>query len=156
MDHLWFGRRRGTSACATREFSERGPCFPAPCPEHVDKLSKTDCRKARRVIKRQTPETLAREYTVQGFHVNGLYVVSTVYQHFSHHAGQIIYLTKLKHGKDMRFTELPVIKKPTVRRSNEGTRSAGFPTAVLSGAERQTADKMASCPLSAKNSKRMC
>jgi len=32
---------------------------------------------------------------------------SGVYEHFSYHAGQIIYLTKLKRGKDLRFTRLP-------------------------------------------------
>jgi hypothetical protein len=39
-----------------------------------------------------------------------------VVEHFSYHTGQIIYITKLKSGEDLRFTRLPAVKprkKPT-------------------------------------------
>src|SRR5690242_1599173 len=42
--------------------------------------------------------------------VTGLKAVSSVYEHFSYHAGQIIYLTKLKRGEDLHFTRLPDYK----------------------------------------------
>jgi uncharacterized damage-inducible protein DinB len=90
-----------------REFSERGPL---PRRVLVTRL-RTTVAEARRVLDRLPAGALARPYTIQGFRVTGLVAVAHVYEHFSHHAGQIIYITKLKRGRDLRFTRLPRVKK---------------------------------------------
>ena len=90
-----------------REFSERGPI---PRRVLVARLRAT-VSEASRVLRRLSPESLTRKYTIQGFRVTGLVAVAHVYEHFSHHAGQIIYITKLKRGTKLRFTRLPKIKK---------------------------------------------
>ncbi len=89
------------------EFSERGPVARR---ELVARL-RASVGEACGVLKKLTPETLARKYAIQGFHVTGLEAVSHVYEHFSHHAGQIIYITKMQQGKDLQFTKLPALKK---------------------------------------------
>jgi uncharacterized damage-inducible protein DinB len=94
-----------------QEFSERGPI---PRRVLVSRLRQT-VAKASRVLNRLSPESLKRQYTIQGFRVTGLAAVSHVYEHFSHHAGQIIYVTKMKRGKDLRFTRLPKIKRNRAR-----------------------------------------
>jgi uncharacterized damage-inducible protein DinB len=43
--------------------------------------------------------------------VSGLRAVFHVAEHFSHHTGQIILLTKLLVGKDLKFTQLPQKRK---------------------------------------------
>ncbi len=90
-----------------REFSERGPIGRQVL---VARLRKT-IREACRVLQRLSPATLTRAYTIQGFPVMVIAAVSDVVAHFSHHTGQIIYLTKLKHGKDLRFTRLPRVAR---------------------------------------------
>ncbi len=90
------------------EFSERGTI---PRAKLKTRLTGT-VREACRVLDRLPAEALTRKYAIQGFHVTGLAAISRVFEHFSHHAGQIIYITKLKRGKDLRFTHLPPIKKP--------------------------------------------
>jgi uncharacterized damage-inducible protein DinB len=90
-----------------KEFSERGP---VPRRTLVARLRAT-VGEACRVLNRLPAEALTREHTIQGFRVTGLAAVSNVFQHFSYHAGQIIYLTKLQRGQDLRFTKLPAAKK---------------------------------------------
>lgn len=58
---------------------------------------------------------LMRKVSIQGFNATGLGAVCHVAEHFALHAGQIIYITKLKCGKDLRFTQLPSLRKPTKR-----------------------------------------
>jgi uncharacterized damage-inducible protein DinB len=72
---------------------------------------RTTMREANRVLDRVSAEDLAGKYSIQGFRLSGLNAISHVYEHFSHHAGQIIYVTKMKRGKDLHFTHLPLIKK---------------------------------------------
>ncbi|HKO06039.1 MAG TPA: DUF1572 family protein [Candidatus Acidoferrales bacterium] len=90
-----------------REFSERGPLGRRLL---LARLRKT-VREACRVLRRLSPEALAREYKIQGFRVTGCGAISDVVAHFSHHTGQIIYVTKLKRGRGLRFTKLPRIPK---------------------------------------------
>lgn len=61
---------------------------------------------------------LSRTYSIQGFRVTGFEAVDDVAKHFAYHCGQIIYITKLKHGKDLAFTRLPG-EKPKRRRVKE-------------------------------------
>jgi uncharacterized damage-inducible protein DinB len=89
------------------EFRERGPI---PSPELLAGL-RTTVGQACRVLARLSPEDLARRHSIQGFRVTGLEAVFHVAEHFSHHAGQIILVTKFLRGKDLRFTHLPVVGK---------------------------------------------
>ena len=86
-----------------KEFNERGPI---PREALIHKLQKT-VQEACEIIDQAGPDTLLREYSIQGYKVSGLKAISQVYAHFSHHTGQIIYLTKWKRGKDLQFTRLP-------------------------------------------------
>ena len=88
------------------EFAERGPM---PRKALVGKLKRT-VREACEVISRLPEETLSRKFTIQGLHVAGIVAVAHVVEHFSYHTGQIIYITKLKSGEDLRFTRLPAVK----------------------------------------------
>jgi uncharacterized damage-inducible protein DinB len=92
-----------------KEFSEQGP---VPRRELIARLQAT-VAEAGRVIDRLPAEALVKNYRIQGFRVSGPEVVSQVANHLSYHVGQIIYLTKLKSGRDLRFTKLPrVTKRP--------------------------------------------
>jgi len=90
-----------------KEFSERGII---PRGKLVARLRAT-VRETCRVLDSLPAETLTRKYAIQGYHVTGLYAVFHVSEHFSHHAGQILYLTKSIRGKDLRFTRLPAVRK---------------------------------------------
>ena len=85
------------------EFSEAGPIPSRTLIAHL-RRAVTD---AGRVMGELDGEALARNYSIQGFRVTGLRAVFHVAEHFSHHTGQIILLTKLLVGKDLKFTHLP-------------------------------------------------
>ena len=70
------------------------------------RLRKT-VREACRVLAKLSPSDLQRPYPIQGFRVTGLQAVYHVSEHFAHHAGQIILLTKMLRGKSLGFTHLP-------------------------------------------------
>jgi uncharacterized damage-inducible protein DinB len=86
-----------------KEFSERGPL---PRRVLIHRLEST-IEEALHVLSRLPPDALARRHTIQGFHVTGLAAVFHVAEHFSYHTGQIIYITKRKLCRDLRFTNLP-------------------------------------------------
>ena len=76
-------------------------------------LERDRCICLRRTEYSETSQILtlfSREYGIQGYRVSGLVAIAHVYEHFAYHTGQIIYLTKLKRGKDLRFTRLPAAK----------------------------------------------
>jgi hypothetical protein len=89
-----------------KEFSERGP-IPR---QALIELLKSTVEDAKRVIDTTPVSALLREFDIQGYHVTGATAVTRVYEHFSYHAGQVIYLTKLKRGEDLHFTRLPDYK----------------------------------------------
>jgi uncharacterized damage-inducible protein DinB len=93
-----------------REFAERGPI---PRQALVTQLRRT-IRDACRVIARLSDDSLSRKYEIQGYRVTGMDAAFRVAEHFGHHTGQIIYITKLKRAQDLRFTRLPV-KKPKIK-----------------------------------------
>ena len=97
-----------------KEFAEKGPL---PRSELIAKLRGT-VREAKAVLQSLPPESLSRAYTIQGFKVTGLVAIAHVYEHFSYHAGQIIYVTKMKSAKDQRFTKLPKLKFPGTARKH--------------------------------------
>lgn len=89
------------------EFAEQGPM---PREALVAQLRRT-VREACSVISRLSDDSLARKYSIQGYHVTGVYAVVHVTEHFGYHAGQIIYITKLKRAEDLNFTRLPAVKR---------------------------------------------
>ncbi len=45
-------------------------------------------------------------YTIQKYSVTGLEAILHITEHFSYHTGQIIFITKLRTGKDLKFYNL--------------------------------------------------
>jgi len=94
-----------------REFAERGPI---PRPKLIAGL-RAAVTIATRVLQKVSARDLKRLYTIQGFRVSGMTAIQHVLEHFAYHGGQILYVTKLKHCKDLGFTRLPG-KKPKSRK----------------------------------------
>jgi uncharacterized damage-inducible protein DinB len=94
-----------------REFSKRGHL---PRRVLVGRLRRTVVD-ACRVLRKLSPEDLAHAYAIQKYEVTGMEATFHVTEHFSHHAGQIILLTKMLTGSDMQFTQLPGEKRKTSR-----------------------------------------
>jgi uncharacterized damage-inducible protein DinB len=90
-----------------QEFSELGPIPPGTLLARL-RQAVTD---AGRVMRKLNGAALTRTYSIQGFRVTGLQAVFHVVEHFSHHTGQIILLTKMLVGKDLKFTHLPGERK---------------------------------------------
>jgi uncharacterized damage-inducible protein DinB len=86
-----------------REFAEGGPI---PRRILMNKLAKA-VREAISIIGQRSAADLRRLYMIQGFQVSGLEAILHVAEHFSYHTGQIIFITKLRRGLDLRFTKLP-------------------------------------------------
>jgi uncharacterized damage-inducible protein DinB len=86
-----------------REFAERGPISRRA----LIALIRGTVAEASSVLDRLSEDSLLRIHDIQGFHVSGMYAVSHVVDHFAYHTGQIIFVTKWKLGKDLRFTRLP-------------------------------------------------
>lgn len=85
------------------EFSETGPI---PRRELLAGFRKT-IKDADQVLTSIKAPDLVRKLQVQGYDVTGMEVLCHVSEHFALHAGQIIYVTKLKCGRDLKFTRLP-------------------------------------------------
>jgi uncharacterized damage-inducible protein DinB len=97
------------------EFAERGPI---PRKDLIERVKRT-VREACAVLDRLPESTLHRKFTIQGLHVTGLEAVAHVVEHFAYHTGQIVYITKLKGGKDLRFTNLPKPKMAVARSASK-------------------------------------
>lgn len=89
------------------EFAETGP---VPRRTLLAGLQRT-VKEADQVLAALNERDLRRMYSIQGYNVSGLQAVCHVAGHFCLHAGQIIYVTKLKCGKDLKFTRLPAQSK---------------------------------------------
>jgi uncharacterized damage-inducible protein DinB len=63
------------------------------------------------VLLKLSAEDLTRVHSTQKYRVTGLEAAFHVAEHFSHHAGQIILLTKMLTGNDLKFTRLPGEKR---------------------------------------------
>ena len=95
-----------------KEFAERRPIPGAALRE---KFQQT-VREASTVMARLRPEVLTGRYRIQGYDVTGYEAAAHVIEHVAYHAGQIIYVTKLKRAKDLGFTNLPTLaSKPAGR-----------------------------------------
>lgn len=51
-------------------------------------------------------EKLAEQRVIQGFNVTMLGAIFHVVEHFSYHTGQIIYITKMRTGEDLKFWDV--------------------------------------------------
>jgi uncharacterized damage-inducible protein DinB len=90
-----------------QEFSERHPMERRALANRLQKTVGEACR----VLHKLSVEDLARVHTIQKYQVTGLEAAFHVAEHFSHHAGQIILLTKMLTGSDLHFTRLPGEKR---------------------------------------------
>jgi uncharacterized damage-inducible protein DinB len=86
-----------------REFAERGPVSRRA----LIALIRGTVEEASSVLDRLSEDSLLRIHDIQGYHVSGMYAVTHVVDHFAYHTGQIIFVTKWKLGRDLRFTRLP-------------------------------------------------
>jgi uncharacterized damage-inducible protein DinB len=86
-----------------REFAERGPVSRRA----LIALIRGTVAEASSVLDRLSEDSLLRIHDIQGYRVSGIYAVTHVVDHFAYHTGQIIFVTKWKLGKDLRFTRLP-------------------------------------------------
>ncbi|HLW78148.1 MAG TPA: DUF1572 family protein [Terriglobia bacterium] len=93
------------------EFAETGPL---PRRALAARL-RAAVKEAGRVLARLDASELARERMIQGFRVTGCKAVFHVTEHFAYHTGQIIFVTKLKRGEDLKFTRLPGDKRKSAR-----------------------------------------
>jgi uncharacterized damage-inducible protein DinB len=89
------------------EFSERRPMQRQMLANRLQKTVREACR----VLHKLSAEDLTRVHSTQKYQVTGLEAAFHVAEHFSHHAGQIILLTKMLTGSDLKFTHLPGEKK---------------------------------------------
>ena len=94
------------------EFSETGPL---PRADLTRKLQST-VNEAARVIAKLTPAAFMRHYHIQGYQVTGYEAANHVAIHFALHAGQIIYVAKMKSAKDLGFTHVPAAPLPAKRK----------------------------------------
>ncbi|HEV2178041.1 MAG TPA: DUF1572 family protein [Terriglobia bacterium] len=85
------------------EFAERGP-IPR---RKLLKLLRGTATLACKVLAELGPRELTGMRSIQGFRLTGFEAISHVTEHFAYHTGQIIFITKLRLGADLRFTRLP-------------------------------------------------
>jgi hypothetical protein len=86
-----------------REFAERAPVSRRA----LIALIRGTVEEASSVVERLSEDSLLQIHDIQGFHVSGIYAVTHVVDHFAYPTGQIIFVTKWKLGRDLRFTRLP-------------------------------------------------
>ncbi len=84
------------------EFAQRGEI---PCAELFDRLKRT-VTEAVTVLARLDPDALLERHRIQGMEVSALEAVLHVVEHFSMHAGQILYITKQLTAHDLHFYDL--------------------------------------------------
>ena len=84
------------------EFAQRDAI---PCDELIGRLKQT-LREADGTLAALDPERLLEKVRIQGLEVSVLEAILHVVEHFSMHAGQIIYITKLLSASDLHFYDL--------------------------------------------------
>ena len=84
------------------EFAQRGEI---PRAELFDRLKRT-VTEAVTVLARLDPDALLERHRIQGMEVSALEAVLHVVEHFSMHAGQILYITKQLTAHDLHFYDL--------------------------------------------------
>lgn len=84
------------------EFSERHPISKFELLKRLDAA----LRDVDAVLEKFPVEHLHTTYTIQKYSVSGLEAILHVTEHFSYHVGQIVYITKLRTGNDLKFYNL--------------------------------------------------
>ena len=84
------------------EFAERGPI---PKADLLAKLEST-LAEVDQALQAITAADLTQPRRIQGFDQTVLSAIFHVVEHFSYHTGQIIYLTKMRTGEDLKFWNL--------------------------------------------------
>jgi uncharacterized damage-inducible protein DinB len=96
-----------------REFAARGPISRRRL---IARLRNT-VNEACRILRKASPKDLEKPRLIQGYRVTGFEAVTHVAEHFAHHSGQIILITKMRLRHDLGFTRLPGEKtKKSARR----------------------------------------
>lgn len=85
-----------------KEFSERGP-IPK---EELRKRIESTLREAEETLERFDTDKMLEVRHIQKYDVTCLEAISHVVEHFAQHLGQIIYITKLRRGMDLKFYDL--------------------------------------------------
>ena len=85
-----------------REFADRGSLSKA---EALGRLEAT-VAEACAVLRRLDAADLEAAKSIQGFDTSGLQAVFHVVEHFSYHTGQIVFITKLRTQRDLKFYNL--------------------------------------------------
>lgn len=85
-----------------KEFSERAQIPKRQLVEHL----RSAVIDVDGVLKDFPVEKLLHQYTIQKYTVTGLEAILHITEHFSYHTGQIVYITKLRTGKDLKFYNL--------------------------------------------------
>jgi uncharacterized damage-inducible protein DinB len=86
----------------SKEFSERNP---VPGKELLTKLGDT-LTEADQVLAAFPVDQIMKPCTIQGYRQTALQAIFHVVEHFSYHTGQIIYITKMRRGIDLKFYNL--------------------------------------------------
>ena len=102
-----------------QEFDERNP-LPA---EALLLGLREALEEVDRVLADLDPADLSQRRLIQGMDVTALEAIYHVVEHFSTHVGQIVYLTKLRTGRNLQFYEMNA--DGSVRRSWLGEPRAG-------------------------------
>ena len=85
-----------------KEFAERNHISKADLIRHLQNaIADVDS-----VLDQFSTIKLRSLYTIQGYSVTGLEAILHITEHFSYHVGQIVYITKLRTGKDLKFYNL--------------------------------------------------
>jgi uncharacterized damage-inducible protein DinB len=84
------------------EFSERNPILK----EIVWSKLQDAVAEASEVLESFPAEQLLEKRRIQGFDNTALQAIFHVVEHFSLHTGQIIYITKLREARDLKFYNL--------------------------------------------------
>jgi uncharacterized damage-inducible protein DinB len=82
-----------------QEFDARG----GVAPKILAELVKTRIDEATSIIRAVPPSRLTERIAPQGYDVSVLEAIAHVVEHFSHHTGQIILLTKMLTGQDLGY-----------------------------------------------------
>jgi uncharacterized damage-inducible protein DinB len=84
------------------EFSRRGPMPGADLAALISAV----CKRADGTLAAFDPSRLMERRKIQVYDVTCLDALSHVVEHFAQHLGQIIYITKLRKGVDLKFYDL--------------------------------------------------
>ncbi len=85
-----------------KEFSERRT---VPKQELID-LLRAAVTDVDAVLAEFPADRLLQRYRIQKYDVTAFEAILHITEHFSYHTGQIVYITKLRTGKDLRFYNL--------------------------------------------------